>query len=534
MFDLSRQIKLKQAKSALRDGRLDEAFAIATTREIRELRGGQALLAKLVKPLLKRAETHRTAERWKDALLDAERAIAAGGQVPQALELREEAQQALGEKRRDARKREEALASARRHIEGGHIDTGLARLDDTPEDDEDAPDLRRRAEHRARHGDDAVRRAAEHLERGEIIEALNAMEVALRSVARSADLDDLLHRVKGTAVSRIEAFLNDGNVASADRLLRRLERCAGTDSLECQRLHSALDVILRSGGYFQRKDYEGLQVELGRLRQLLPEAAWVRDELENIGRVCDILRGLRSGPIGIVASTHDAASPATAPTMAERVAPAVLEAPQRPATHESRQPLLLWVDGVGTYLLLPGSRTTIGRTGSSASPQIALSGDLAGYHAEILRIDDDYFIVAGQGSVHVDGQPTKRKLLADGDDIKLSDRCHVTFKLPTALSGSAVLSLRGGQRLDADVQDIILLSEHFMLGPKTTCHVRTPGEGEPVVLSCRDGEVACRAKEDVMVDGKPMGRNADIPLGQTVQIGNLTFTLTAASRGKEA
>ena len=66
MFDLNLQVRLKQAQNALREGRLDEAFALANEKAIREHRGGQILLESLVQPHQERAaslpsETRRAA-----------------------------------------------------------------------------------------------------------------------------------------------------------------------------------------------------------------------------------------------------------------------------------------------------------------------------------------------------------------------------------------------------------------------------------------------------------------------------------------
>ena len=94
MFDLNLQVRLKQAQNALREGRLDEAFAIANEKAIREHRGGQILLESLVQPHLERAACHLTEGRLREAHLDVERSIAAGGHRPQATALRKKIQEA--------------------------------------------------------------------------------------------------------------------------------------------------------------------------------------------------------------------------------------------------------------------------------------------------------------------------------------------------------------------------------------------------------------------------------------------------------
>ena len=187
--------------------------------------------------------------------------------------------------------------------------------------------------------------------------------------------------------------------------------------------------------------------------------------------------------------------------------------------------ILQWIDGVGTYLILNTRRISLGRTGSSAHPDTALAADLAGYHAEILRVDDYYFIVAAQGAVEVGGRKTSRKLLADGDSIRLGPTCGLRFHLPTALSPTAVLTLERAQRIEGDVRKIVLFNEHLLLGKEGKCHVAAPVAGDTVVLSAWSNGLVCRASEEILVDAKSAGREALIPLGAHVAIGELTFTI---------
>ena len=114
MLDLMLQVRLKQAKNALRDGRLDEAFAIAGEKAVREHRGGQVLLEQLVKPLLERAARNLADGRPDDARIDVERAISAGGSRPEALELRRKIDEALHARRAENRRDVDLVESARK------------------------------------------------------------------------------------------------------------------------------------------------------------------------------------------------------------------------------------------------------------------------------------------------------------------------------------------------------------------------------------------------------------------------------------
>ena len=51
-----------------------------------------------------------------------------------------------------------------------------------------------------------------------------------------------------------------------------------------------------------------------------------------------------------------------------------------------------------------------------------------------------------------------------------------------------------------------------------------------VILSQGPTGLVCKADEEILISGQPTGREAAIPLGAHVQIGELTFTITDAVR----
>ena len=116
-----------------------------------------------------------------------------------------------------------------------------------------------------------------------------------------------------------------------------------------------------------------------------------------------------------------------APGAATLLAPAARPPERREKPKGWPDRFLLWVDGVGSYLVLKSGRVSIGRAGSSSRPDVALAADIAGVQAEILRVDDDYFLAA-HAAVEVNGRRVDRKLLADGDRIVLGSRCEITFR----------------------------------------------------------------------------------------------------------
>jgi hypothetical protein len=207
--------------------------------------------------------------------------------------------------------------------------------------------------------------------------------------------------------------------------------------------------------------------------------------------------------------------------------------PAAPAPHPK---LLLWVDGVGTFLLLRSDRVSIGRAGGSSHPDIALAADIASRHVDILRIDEDYFVVAAEEPVAVDGRPTQRKLLASGECIDLGPRCRIKFEVPTPLSATAVLSLHRGQRVHGDVRKVLLVKDHLIIGPEGKSHVELGAraqKAEKIVLSFEANRVVCRSRDDIFMNGAPLGNEAQVSLGTRFQVGDVTFTLTDSTGGRQ-
>jgi hypothetical protein len=538
MFDLDRQIRLKQAKTALREGRLDEAFSIAIEKDIRELRGGQVLLENLVEPLLNRSDEHFHDGRLKEALVDAERAIAAGGQEAKAIALRDRIQGALSERRKKAQDAEALLASARRHVTEGHLRTGRERLEEATVELAPAQELRREIDNRERRVARSLERATAHLASGELLQAMDAVKDGLGAAGCRDAFQAFLSQISEQVTNRLDETLRGGDLSLARELTRRFRDCIG-ESLESLRFEEAVELAEKAAAAFQRADHEEVRVLLGRAQNLVPDAQWIQKGLQDLEKLSDALRSLRSGPLGALASAAGMAptpeakqhpKPSTALTLSAQ--PGKSFAGQRQPPVPSRADRhVLWIDGVGTYVLLAADRVSLGRAGSSARPDVAFPCDLAGHHVEIVRTEGDYFIVTGQGTVKVNGQVSERKLLESNDTIDLSARCRFRFRLPTALSTTAVLTLRGGQRLDGGANEVLLVDEHFLLGAKDNCHVRVSGCDEPVVLRLKNGQFFCRAKETLSVDGKLMGTETTVPPGSSVQVGELTFTITACAEG---
>ena len=67
-------LRLKRAESAIADGRLDEAFDIVQSDDIKQHRNGQRLIGQLARAFTKRGRENLDAERIQSALADCNKA----------------------------------------------------------------------------------------------------------------------------------------------------------------------------------------------------------------------------------------------------------------------------------------------------------------------------------------------------------------------------------------------------------------------------------------------------------------------------
>jgi hypothetical protein len=119
-------------------------------------------------------------------------------------------------------------------------------------------------------------------------------------------------------------------------------------------------------------------------------------------------------------------------------------------------------------------------------------------------------------------------MLRTGDRIGLGLRSRLTFLLPSPASTTAVVELTGARCPRADIRHAILLDREIVLSAEKIAHVRLEHASAPVVLHVRHDQLFAETRETVMINGTPADRNAPLPLGAHVRIGNISFIVTNA------
>ncbi len=192
-------------------------------------------------------------------------------------------------------------------------------------------------------------------------------------------------------------------------------------------------------------------------------------------------------------------------------------------TDQANQPdgsrSLLWIDGVGTYLVCTGDQVSIGGpTAEQRAADISLLANLSRIHATICRRGDGYFIEA-HSPTKVSGRDViERTDLNDGYEIGLSDTVRLRFRLPSVLSASARLEFLSVHRPGLSVDGIVLMGDTCLLGPGETNHILCHDWPDAVLLFRRDGQLWCKSRMDLFLgdrhiqDGSPI-ENGDIITG---------------------
>ncbi len=177
---------------------------------------------------------------------------------------------------------------------------------------------------------------------------------------------------------------------------------------------------------------------------------------------------------------------------------------------------LLWVDGVGGYLVCPGREIVLGQAVPGHDVDVPLLGDLSLRQAMIRRADEGYLIQPLR-PIRLDGKPIERlATLQDGMLLDLGSGVRMRFRRPHPLSASARLELVSQHRTQPPVDGIVLMADALVLGPQPSSHIPCRGWLRDVVLFTQGTRLMVRTAGAFQVDGRNCDGVAEIQLGSLV------------------
>ncbi|MHC4064396.1 MAG: FHA domain-containing protein [Planctomycetota bacterium] len=487
-------VRLKAAENALKDGRYDEAFRLATEPDIREHRRGGAVLRELTDCLLERARAHFKADRYAEALLDLTKAEAGGVRKEEIAELREQVRIVAEEELRKQNSRRLRLEAARRRIERGSLRGGERLLEEVSAADPDAQELQRHVEVRQQDAADALAEVERLIKQGELRRAAERLDRARSADPNAAQVAELEARISQEVVQRARASLEARRLQRAVDELNSLGTVGATRP-ERRELEQIIEQARRTGRALAENRFDDALQDVMRLQHLAPKLDWARQACNELKRLDELLLSLRAGPLGQCAEVGSVRVVVDGKTQGPD-RPGVLDetvaVPHPPEGRGTLPPsMLLLVDGGGSFLLHRGDRISVGRAAASQPADVPIFSDLSERHAEIARVEDDYFLFASR-DVEVGGRKTRHQLLRDGDRVVLGKRAKFTFRLPNRKSSSAVLEMSDSTRLPNDVRRVVLLRQTAMLGFGRGVHVSCSAADRELVLFERAGHLWVR------------------------------------------
>ena len=182
------------------------------------------------------------------------------------------------------------------------------------------------------------------------------------------------------------------------------------------------------------------------------------------------------------------------------------------STDEDR--FVLWIDGVGAYLLCLNSRVVLGGPrGTAESADVALLANLSRRHATVVRDRGGYHLEA-HADVRVAGRTVTEPVgLASNSEIQLGENVRLRFRLPSPLSATASLAFLTDHRPANRIDGVVLMEETCLLGPGSGHHIDCADWEQSVVLYRRDNRFRCQSESELFVDGRPILDGEPIPSG---------------------
>ncbi|GAB5402514.1 MAG: hypothetical protein Aurels2KO_07450 [Aureliella sp.] len=185
---------------------------------------------------------------------------------------------------------------------------------------------------------------------------------------------------------------------------------------------------------------------------------------------------------------------------------------------------VMWVDGVGGYLLVESDEALIGQALPRSKMDIAIVGDLSRQAAAVRRSDGDYLVQPLQASALNGGEIDRPKLLSHGDELQLGKCVKLSFHKPSPLSSTARLTMASLHRFKPHVDGVLMLADSCILGPSASSHVHCPEWKGELLLFRKGDKWVFRTLDVVTIDGQEA--QGEIPLVPGMRMQGEDFSLS--------
>ena len=189
---------------------------------------------------------------------------------------------------------------------------------------------------------------------------------------------------------------------------------------------------------------------------------------------------------------------------------------------------MLWIDGVGGYLVCEGPTVTLGQPAPDAEGDVPIMADISRRHAAVRRDGEFYLFEPYRPCRYGDraiGYPVR---LADDSTFALGGAAgsgpRLRFTTPNPCGRTARLEVVSRHRLQPHADAVLLLADTCLIGPETANHVVARGWRRRLIVHRRpDGGLVFRTEGSYDVDGRPASGTSRIE--RTSQVRGPDFAL---------
>lgn len=463
------RLKLKAAEEALKSQRLDDARQILSSPDVREFYPARRLQSVLAGQYLERGRVQALAGDSSAGWRDLQTAVTLGADAAAVAELRGLlVSQVLDEAAAFLQAEEPAAALERLRMLDAHAAT---------------PDVRRLKQTAVK-----LELAAEQARQGELAAAEATIRAALELAPEITRLNELLLRYQSQREMLLElhgelhaAVAKQDWTAAAQVAQRALEFAPG-DPLALDVRHRAWSAIGAS----------------------LPAAA----------------PRPRRGPLQVVPGRVKLNGPGALASV-ERPSALDESAADRPAAPR----FLLWVDGVGGYLVCEGDELVIGQPAPGNRVDLPILADLSRRHAVVRRYSEGY-VLEPVKECRLDGRPVAAPVsLRDGCQVELGSGVRLRFRKPHPLSSTAVLEFVSRHRTQPSCDAVVLMADTCVLGPGGQSHVTCRNWSKELVLFRQADGLGARYHGGFEIDGVMVENRAAVTRNSRVVGPDFSLTL---------
>ncbi|MBN1852365.1 MAG: FHA domain-containing protein [Pirellulales bacterium] len=470
------RLKLREAKVAFEQGRLDDAEALLREEHLDDFLPGKKLSAKLALRIIDRARERvmagQTAAGWGDLV----KASQLGG-----------AQQAIDHLRGELMNR--GIGEAVGYMLAGDPHAAVTRLARL-EHHQPLSAEGRRLKDIAEQAD----RSKQLADRGHFAEAVEQLDMAIAL----AGAGDTLELKKALGKRRDEILPHIDRIRDlSDRLYQAVEATHWQEVLQMAEAILIIAPKCTTAQGARRRAWRAIGMDVTQVHSRRPETYG-----HPASNRCQ--RGQFS--------TRPGASDAKGDTVTE---------------HQCGERFLLWIDAVGGFLVCMGEEIFLGQPSSRTAIDLPILADLSRHHATIRRDGGSYVFEPRYASRIDERSVNDPVILADGQVITLGGTVRMRFRKPHVLSATARLSMETHHKTQPSADGVILLADSCVLGPKSHSHISCRDWKQDVVLYRQDDRLFCRASGPFQIDGVDVEGGGQIGPGSRVEGAEFSFSLEA-------